>query len=229
MQAKKNVQIAWEKQAVPKHLYLFISVPWRFDCSLALRNFKISISSWTLGKAEAQTLCKYWSFESTNLCPIAWSTGPSRKGGGVVFWLRRSQPSEKLTDMSVHAWTCLTKPSRDFRICQIPDTSRLLARNQKGTARGSEGLGWRNKTLRGRNLLTEQKLCSQWWQYSKLPSTEWLPLIKSQARLFTSSHIVNSTGNPECGPNLLHFANKFLKRKLRLSLKTSISRSETSK
>lgn len=52
-QAKKNVQITWEKQAVPKHLYLFIFVPSDFDCSLALRNFKINLSSWTLSELEA--------------------------------------------------------------------------------------------------------------------------------------------------------------------------------
>lgn len=145
-QAKKNVQIAWEKQAVPKHLYLFISVPWCFDCSLALRNFKISISSWTLGKSEAQTPCKYWSFESTNLCPTAWSTRPSGKGGSGVLALAES------TFWETHGLvcTCLNlsdKAKQRFQDLPDSDTSGLLARNQNGTVRGSSGLERRNKRL----------------------------------------------------------------------------------
>lgn len=54
---------------------------WLQSCT---SNFKISISSWTEGKPKAQTLCTSWSFDSRNLCPTAWSTGPSGKGGWAV-------------------------------------------------------------------------------------------------------------------------------------------------
>ena len=159
-QAKKNLQIAWEKEAVPKHLYLFISVPWRFDCSLALRNFKISSHSWTPGKSETQTLCKYWSFESTKWCPVAWSTEPSGKGGGCCFGSGKAHLLRNL-------WTCLDLPELAWRsragisesarsthewpVCSGPKRSsqrKWRIRMKKQKIRGlksvnrTEGAGW---------------------------------------------------------------------------------------
>lgn len=117
------------KAGIPKHLYLFSSVPWRFDCSFALRNFKISISSWTLDKSEAVILCKYWSFESMSLCPTAWSTGHAgegRSGAQVLavsnFWGTHG-----------HVCTCLNLPaksSRNFRSCQIQTQAACLLRTK---------------------------------------------------------------------------------------------------
>lgn len=128
-----------------------------------------------------------------NLCPTAWSTGPDGKGGGVVCWPNHG-----------HVCACLSLPERAKGRLQhlpAPDTSGLLAQNQNGTVRGSEGLGRRNKDYR----LKFVKGAEVSWG---LTTTDDNSL---SCRLWSSSHphgpglgflypfILNFPNNPEIG------------------------------